>query len=97
MNRGLAEVDAERRMDKFVTKLVEAVDEELEALDLDLRAGEAVENDAVAVFGPEQFAQENADDFAIADHAAGVFDAFRLGGIEQRADDDWRAGESAGF
>lgn len=94
---GLAEMDAEGGADEFATEALHAIDEEFQALDLDLGAGEAVEDTAVAVFGFEELAEEDADDLAVADHHAGVFDFAGFGRVEQGADDDGRASEAAGF
>ena len=94
---GLAEMDAEGGADEFATEALHAIDEEFQALDLDLGPGKAVEDTAVAVFGFEELAEEDADDFAVADHHAGVFDFAGFGGVEQGADNDGRASEAAGF
>lgn len=94
---GLAEVDPEGGAVEFAAEDLHLGDEEFEALDLDLGAGEAVEDDAIAEVGFKEFAEDESDDLAVADHVAGVFDAAGLGGIEQGADDDGFAGEAAGF
>jgi hypothetical protein len=67
---GMAEMDAQRRVVELAAEGVEAIDEELEALDLDGGAGEAVEDDAVAIGGLDEAAKEEAHDLAIA--AAGI-------------------------
>jgi len=90
-------MDAERCIVKFTTQGLDVLDEELEAFDLHLGAREAVEDDAVAELRFEQAAEQESDDLAIADHAAGVLDAFGLGRVEQGADDDRLAGEPAGL
>ena len=78
MDGGLAEIHAERRMIEIAPQRLDAVHEELEALDLDLGAGESVKDDAIPELGFQQAVQEKADDLAVANHAAGVFDAFRF-------------------
>jgi hypothetical protein len=50
VDRRLAEVDAERLPVELAAQGVHLVHQELEALDLDLGAGKAVQDDAVAVF-----------------------------------------------
>ena len=96
VNGGVAEMDAQGRVVKLAAQGVHAIHEELETLDLHLGAGEAIEDDAVAVNGIDEAAEEQAHDLAVADHVAGVFDGAGLGRIEQSADDDGLAGETAG-
>lgn len=97
MNRGLAEKNAERRLIKLAPQLVYFVDQEFQALDLNFCARKTVEDDAVAIFGPQQFFQQDRNDLAVADHAAGILYSLGLRRIEQRAHHDWRAGEAAGL
>ena len=97
VNGGLAEIHAERRMIEIAPQRLDAVHEELEALDLDLGAGEPVKDDAIPELGFQQAAQEEANDLAVAHHAAGVLDALGFGRVQQRADDDGFAGEPAGL
>ena len=75
VNRGLAEMDAERRRRKLAPQRLHAVDEQFQAFDLHLRARKAVEDAAVAIFRLQEAAEENAHDLTIADHVTGVLDA----------------------
>ncbi len=95
VHRGVTKMDAQRRVVKLAAQRVQAVDQQLEALDLHLRAGEAVEDDAVAVGGLDELEEEQAHDLAVAHHVARVLDALGLGRVEQGADHDGFAGEPA--
>jgi hypothetical protein len=88
VDRRLPEMDAERGAVEIPAQRVHLVDEKLEALDLHLGARKAVEDDAIAVFRLEEFAQQQSDNLAIADHVAGVLQGPRLRGVEQGADHD---------
>ena len=72
-----------------------AIDQQLQALDLDGGAGKAVDNHAVVICGAQQLAQQQADGLAVADHVARVLERSRLGRVEQRAHDDRAAGQAA--
>ena len=95
VDRRMPEMDAERRVVELAPQRVHLIDEQLQALDLNVGAREAVEDHAVVILRAQQLAQQQADDFAIADHVAGVLQRLRFRRIEQRADDDGRAGEAA--
>jgi len=69
--------------------------EKLQALDLHVGAGKAVEDGAVVILLADQAAKEEADDFAVTDHVATVLSAFGLGSVEKSTDDDGRTGEAA--
>jgi hypothetical protein len=97
VNRRLAEMDAEGRAVEFAAQLLHVRDEHLETLDLDLGARKAVEDHPVAVFGPQQLAEQQADHLAVAHHVAGILEAFGLGRVEQRTHHDRLAGETAGL
>ena len=91
----LPEMDAERRVEELAPQRVHLVDEQLQALDLHVGAREAVDDHAVVILRAQQLAQQQPDDFAVADHVAGVLERSRLGRVEQRADDDRAAREAA--
>src|SRR5690606_29320395 len=93
----LTKIDRQRRAVVLAVQLVHLFDHQLETFDLHAGPREAVEDAAVAVLFLEQLAKQDPDHFAVADHAAGLFDAFGLWTGQQRTDDDWRAGQSASF
>ena len=87
--RGLGrvgEIPAER--DHFI-------EEHLQALDLHLRAREAIEHGAILLLGIEKLAKQDADDFPIAHHSALRLHLPRLGAVQKLADDDRRGGDVA--
>eukprot|EP00760_Papus_ankaliazontas_P019665 PhM_4_TR18053/c4_g1_i6/m.40958 len=66
-----------------------------DALRLDGRAGEAVDDDAVGVLRLEQLAQEHLDHVAVAEHLAVLLLAHRLRRRQQVADHDGRHADAA--
>jgi hypothetical protein len=94
---GLFEVGGVGGVGEIAAEAHHFVEEHFEALDLDFGAREAVEDGAVLLFGFEEFADEDADDFAVADHAALGFEFLGFGGVEEGADDDGVSGDAAEF
>ena len=93
----LAKMDAERSAEEFPPQGLHLVHEQLQTLDLHMGPGEAVENDAIAIRGLHQFAKEQSDHLAVAHHAPGVLQPLGVGRVQQRADDNGRAGQAAGL
>ena len=87
---GLPEMDAERRVEELAPERVHLIDQQLQALDLNGRAREAVDDHAVVILGAQQLAQQQADHLAVADHVARVLQRSGLRRVEQRAHDDRR-------
>jgi len=87
---GLAEESGQRRPHMLAVQLEHGVVEHFQTLDLHLGPWKAVDDDAVVILGKQKLLKEKADDFAVADHLARIFDGHGLGTGEKAADDDRR-------
>ena len=85
---GLGEADAVRGVPELLAEVVEPREEVLEALHLDHRAREAVDDGPGVVLGLEELAEEDLDHLAVADEHAGVDALLGLGAGEEVADHD---------
>ncbi len=97
MNRRLPEIYTQRGLIKLAPQRMHFIDQQLQALDLYLRAWETVKDRAVAIFAAEQLAQEQAHDLAVTHHIAMILEPPRLGRVEQGTDHDRLTGEAAGL
>jgi hypothetical protein len=94
---GLFEVGGVGGVGEIAAEAHHFVEEHFEALDLNFGAREAVEDGAVLLFWFEEFADEDADDFAVADHATLGLEFLGFGGVEEGADDDGVSGDAPEF
>jgi len=95
VKHGLPEVDGQGCIREVPTKRNHLVIEQLETLDLNLGAREAVEDGAVLLLGLKELAEEDADHVPVKDHAAARLDLAGLGRIKKGADDDGCSGDVA--
>jgi len=86
----LFEMDRLGRVGELAMQRDHFVVKHLQALDLHLRAWEAIEHRAILLLGLEELAQQDAHDLAVADHAALRLDLPRLGAVQELAHHDRR-------
>ena len=83
--------------EKLVSELIEPLVEELEGEDLDLGAGEAVDDDPGMVLGREEGAKDEVDDFAVTYHLARIDELAGGRAFEEGGDHDGACGEASGL
>ena len=88
VNRRLAKMNSKGSVEVLVAQLIHFADQELQALHLDLGAGESIEDGPVAIGLLQQRSEDEANHLPVTDHPALVFDSLRFGTAEEGADDD---------